>query len=100
MPFQCQMNPDNPPLTIMEIQDKVIKKAALDHLNQLFSETAKYFNFQYKLLIYRLLKRGRVGVKALSQDAQLSVPRLYGIVDELDKLLASDEAKMGKEVNS
>ena len=69
----------------MEEQTNEVKKLALANLNKLFKETSQYFNLEYKLLIYRLLKKGHAKVSDLSEDSGLSTTRLYQIVDEVNK---------------
>ena len=66
------------------------KKEALKSLNELFKQTAQFFNSDYKLLIYHLLKRGHVKIVHLSEDSGLSESRLYQIVDEVSKKIEGE----------
>lgn len=76
----------------MDFQDNENKERAVESLNRLFKETTRYFNLEYKLLIYRLLKRGHVKLANLVEDTGLSTTRLYQIIDEVTSLLDKNEA--------
>ena len=41
-------------------------------------------NYRYHLLIYKLIKKGRVKMKDLAEDSGYTVDNLYKIVDAFD----------------
>lgn len=51
----------------------------------------KVANYRYHLLIYKIMKKGRMKVKDLAEDSGYTIDNLYKIVDTFDAKQESPE---------
>ena len=62
-----------------------------ENIQKVTNYLQKVANYRYHLLIYKLVKKGRVRIKDLAEDSGYTVDNIYKIVDAIGSKQVSPE---------
>jgi len=59
-------------------------------LNKYHSLLSMLYSLRYKLLIYKLIKRGHASISNVSKDAEISEVNIRNYIDDIEKLIQNE----------